>query len=52
MTLAHFLDGLRCADCHALDALWLDAMRGLVECRECGHRVTVIPDHLDERRNS
>jgi Zn ribbon nucleic-acid-binding protein len=30
------LEGLRCAACGALDVLWLDATRGLVECRACG----------------
>lgn len=36
MTLAHFLDGLRCSSCDALNVLWLDPVRGMVECRECG----------------
>ncbi|MFI6455860.1 hypothetical protein ACIBF6_30370 [Streptosporangium amethystogenes] len=34
--LAHILDGLRCAACGAVNTLWLDLIRGLVECRECG----------------
>lgn len=36
MTLAHFLDGLRCSICLTLNALWLDPDRAVVECRECG----------------
>ncbi|MDH2426938.1 hypothetical protein [Sphaerisporangium sp. TRM90804] len=44
MTLAHFLDGLRCAVCGCLDVLWLDPVRGLVECRECGHKALCVPD--------
>ena len=36
MTLAHLLEGLRCSLCGALDALWLDPVRGLVACHGCG----------------
>ncbi|MET7462437.1 hypothetical protein [Nonomuraea sp. NPDC005501] len=44
MTLAHFLDGLRCSVCHTLNALWLDSARALVECRECGQFAHVTTD--------
>ncbi|WP_162794704.1 hypothetical protein [Nonomuraea lactucae] len=44
MTLAHFLDGLRCSVCHTLNALWLDPARALVECRECGQSARVTTD--------
>ncbi|GAA5085608.1 Zn ribbon nucleic-acid-binding protein [Thermocatellispora tengchongensis] len=44
MTLAHFLDGLRCACCGALNMLWLDPLRGLVECRECGQSALAFPE--------
>lgn len=43
MTLAHFLDGLRCAVCHMPDVLWLDPVRALVECRECGQTALTVP---------
>ncbi|GAA4599119.1 hypothetical protein GCM10023194_78330 [Planotetraspora phitsanulokensis] len=44
MTLTHFLDGLRCACCGALNMLWLDPVRGLVECHECGQIALTLPD--------
>ncbi|MEV4180989.1 hypothetical protein ACFV1N_13670 [Streptosporangium canum] len=44
MTLAHFLDNLRCSVCGTLNALWLDPVRGLVECRECGQRALAFPE--------
>jgi hypothetical protein len=44
MTLAHFLDGLRCSNCLTLNVLWLDPTRGLVECRECGQSAFAFPD--------
>ncbi|MEU7889284.1 hypothetical protein AB0B54_27600 [Microbispora bryophytorum] len=47
MRLAHILDGLRCSGCGALDVLWLDPVRGIVECHECGEKATVIVDGLD-----
>lgn len=50
MTLAHFLDGLRCAVCGALNALWLDSPRGLVECRECGQTALTFPEIGEEVR--
>lgn len=42
--LAHILDGLHCPCCGTLDALWLDALRGIVECAECGHKAHVLVD--------
>ncbi len=42
--LAHILDGLHCPDCGTLDALWLDNLRGIVECAECGHKARVLVD--------
>ncbi|XVQ86990.1 hypothetical protein ACQP2K_06100 [Microbispora siamensis] len=47
MRLAHILDGLRCSGCGALDVLWLDPVRGIIECHECGEKATVIVDGLD-----
>ncbi|MFF4617876.1 hypothetical protein [Nonomuraea jabiensis] len=44
MTLAHFLDGLRCSACKTLNALWLDQRRALVECRECGQSALIFPE--------
>jgi Zn ribbon nucleic-acid-binding protein len=44
MTLAHVLDGLRCAACHTLNVLWLDPVRALVECRECGQTAIIVHD--------
>lgn len=46
--LAHFLDGLRCSVCGALNVLWLDPLRGLVECRECGQTALTIPETAEE----
>ncbi|WP_433499481.1 hypothetical protein ACQP1K_03820 [Sphaerimonospora sp. CA-214678] len=42
--LAHILDGLHCPGCGTLDALWLDALHGIVECAECGHKARVLVD--------
>jgi hypothetical protein len=50
MTLAHFLDGLRCSACGVLDVLWLDPVRGLVECRECGQSALTFPEIGEEDR--
>ncbi|MBT2234670.1 hypothetical protein [Nonomuraea sp. NEAU-A123] len=44
MTLAHFLDGLRCSVCKTLNALRLDPARSLVECAECGQSALVFPE--------
>ncbi|NAS25376.1 hypothetical protein GT755_27285 [Herbidospora sp. NEAU-GS84] len=44
MTLAHLLEGLRCSCCGALDVLWLDLARGLIECRECGQSAFTFPE--------
>ncbi|MEV0228117.1 hypothetical protein [Nonomuraea sp. NPDC050786] len=44
MTLAHFLDGLRCWTCKTLNALWLDPSRAVVECRECGQSALTFPE--------
>ncbi|TLP66066.1 hypothetical protein [Microbispora triticiradicis] len=46
MRLAHILDGLHCSCCRALDVLWLDPVRGIIECHECGQKATVIVDGL------
>ncbi|MCA2229001.1 hypothetical protein [Nonomuraea aurantiaca] len=51
MTLAHFLDGLRCATCHTLNLLWLDLVRAQVECRECGQTALILTDP-DEGRSA
>ncbi|MDF5753030.1 hypothetical protein [Spongiactinospora sp. TRM90649] len=34
--IGHILTGLRCAACGAMDTLWFDLARLLIECRECG----------------
>ncbi|MEU9887074.1 hypothetical protein [Sphaerisporangium sp. NPDC051011] len=41
--LAECLTGLRCSACGCLDVLWLDPMRGLVECRACGQTALTLP---------
>ncbi|MEU8249958.1 hypothetical protein [Nonomuraea sp. NPDC048916] len=51
MTLSHFLDGLRCAACLTLNVLWLDPVRALVECRECGQTALTLTD-ADEGRTA
>ncbi|MEO3811441.1 hypothetical protein ABGB17_20815 [Sphaerisporangium sp. B11E5] len=43
-TLAHFLTGLRCEVCRCLDVLWLDPVRGVVECRNCHQTALVAVD--------
>ncbi|WP_188188501.1 hypothetical protein [Nonomuraea sp. SYSU D8015] len=50
-TLAHFLDGLRCATCHNLNVLWLDPVRAQVECCECGQTALTVTD-TDEGRTA
>ncbi|MEV5413608.1 hypothetical protein AB0K60_32865 [Thermopolyspora sp. NPDC052614] len=52
MRLAHLLDGLRCADCLTIDVLWYDPVRGLVECRECGHRANVAFENIGTAGNA
>lgn len=45
MTPFHFLlDGLTCSSCGTQDTLWLDLVRGAVECRECGQGALLDPD--------
>ncbi|MFF4775360.1 hypothetical protein ACFY05_21125 [Microtetraspora fusca] len=48
MILAHLLDGLRCSGCGVLDVLWLDPVRGLIECRECGQTALTFPEIGEE----
>ncbi|MFI7222883.1 hypothetical protein ACIBO5_06635 [Nonomuraea angiospora] len=50
MTLAHLLEGLRCASCGTPNTLWLDLTRALVECRECGQTALNVID-TDEGRS-
>lgn len=51
MTLAHFLDGLRCEVCRTLNMLWLDAVRGIVECHHCHQTALVaLPEDGGETR--
>jgi hypothetical protein len=38
----HFLDGLRCLWCKALNASWLCADGATVECAECGQTSLVV----------
>jgi hypothetical protein len=38
----HFLDGLRCLWCKALNASWLWADGATVECAECGQTSLVV----------
>lgn len=40
--LAHFLDGLRCPTCKALNASWLAVDGTAVECAECGQTSLVV----------
>ncbi|MEV7804506.1 hypothetical protein AB0O28_16315 [Microbispora sp. NPDC088329] len=40
--ISHLLDELTCAACGTRNALWLYPIRGVVECRECGEKATVI----------
>ncbi|WP_289007995.1 hypothetical protein [uncultured Thermomonospora sp.] len=47
MRLAHFLDGLRCSCCGALNVLWLDSVRGILECHECGQKAIVLVEGPD-----
>ncbi|MFG2071265.1 hypothetical protein SAMN05421874_14610 [Nonomuraea maritima] len=47
--LLHPLDGLRCSTCLNENTLWLDLVRALVECRECGQTALIVPD-ADEGR--
>ncbi|MFF3671359.1 hypothetical protein [Microtetraspora malaysiensis] len=45
--IAHLLDELTCAACGTPNALWLYPVRGLVECRECGEKASILLDSLD-----
>ncbi|MEV0975086.1 hypothetical protein [Microtetraspora glauca] len=45
--IAHLLDELTCAGCGTPNALWLYPVRGLVECRECGEKASILLDPLD-----
>ncbi len=49
--MTHLLHGLRCATCLTLNVLWLDPVRGLVECAECGQTALIVTDP-DEGRNA
>ncbi|MEU8398001.1 hypothetical protein AB0C28_22630 [Nonomuraea sp. NPDC048892] len=49
--MTHLLHGLRCATCLALNVLWLDPVRGLVECSECGQTALIVTDP-DEGRTA
>ncbi|GAA4952682.1 hypothetical protein HD597_009644 [Nonomuraea thailandensis] len=49
--MTHLLHGLRCATCLTLNALWLDPLRGLVECSECGQTALIVTDP-DEGRTA
>lgn len=40
--LAQVLEDVRCAYCGAVDTLWLDARRHLVECRDCGLKTSPL----------
>jgi hypothetical protein len=40
--LTHFLDGLRCPTCKALNASWLTGDGTAVECTECGQISLVV----------
>ncbi|GAA1018662.1 hypothetical protein Aple_065900 [Acrocarpospora pleiomorpha] len=40
--LTDFLEDLRCSACGTLDSLWLYPVRGVVECRECGSKATIL----------
>ena len=46
--LAYILDGLCCSACHAVNTLWLDLMRGLVECHACGQGALLDPDEEED----
>ncbi|MCC5577270.1 hypothetical protein IMZ11_16720 [Microtetraspora sp. AC03309] len=41
------LDELTCAACGTTNALWLSPVRGVVECRECGERASILLDGFD-----
>ncbi|WP_433419690.1 hypothetical protein ACQP1V_06140 [Microtetraspora malaysiensis] len=45
--ISHLLDELTCAACSTSNALWLYPMRGVVECRECGEKASVLPESLN-----
>jgi len=49
--LIHRLDGLRCSACLTENTLWLDHVRALVECRECGQTALIVPA-ADEGRTA
>ncbi|MCC5578993.1 hypothetical protein IMZ11_25535 [Microtetraspora sp. AC03309] len=45
--IAHLLDELTCAACGTPNALWLYPVRGMVECRECGEKASILLDGFD-----
>ncbi|MCC5579705.1 hypothetical protein IMZ11_29165 [Microtetraspora sp. AC03309] len=45
--IAHLLDELTCAACGTSNALWLYPVWGVVECRECGEKASILLDPLD-----
>ncbi|WP_433348313.1 hypothetical protein ACQP25_33400 [Microtetraspora malaysiensis] len=45
--IAHLLDELTCAGCGTPNALWLYQVRGVVECRECGEKASILLDGFD-----
>ncbi|MEV0623134.1 hypothetical protein AB0I81_58140 [Nonomuraea sp. NPDC050404] len=40
--MTHLLDGLRCAICRTLNVLWLDPVRALVACHQCGQSALTL----------
>ncbi|GGP03209.1 hypothetical protein LDL08_11640 [Nonomuraea glycinis] len=42
--MRELLEELRCATCHTVNALWLDPVRALVECRACGQIALIVLD--------
>ncbi|MEV4372590.1 hypothetical protein AB0J71_36340 [Nonomuraea sp. NPDC049637] len=51
MTHTHLLDDLRCSSCLTLNVLWLDLVRALAECTECGQTALIVTDP-DEGRTA
>ncbi|GLW10334.1 hypothetical protein Misp01_54620 [Microtetraspora sp. NBRC 13810] len=45
--IAHLLDDLACAGCGTSNVLWLYPVRGLVECRECGEKTSILIEPSD-----
>ncbi|MFC6085797.1 hypothetical protein [Sphaerisporangium aureirubrum] len=37
------LDGLRCEVCRCLNMLWLDPVRGIIECHACHQTAIALP---------